>query len=95
MKHTVFTLLAAAALVLAAVTLGRDTPARITENVTPAASGEVSIHGYGDGDDTCQEWTDGCRTCRRPATGEPFCSNMPIACQPATVSCAQRTEPAK
>jgi hypothetical protein len=94
MKHTIFTGLLVAALMLAAVTLGRDTPARLAENLAPASE-EASIHAYGDNDATCQEWTDSCRTCRRPETGEPFCSNVGIACQPAAITCARRTEPPK
>jgi hypothetical protein len=95
MKHVLFTGLAVAALVLAAVTLGGDAPMRFAENAPSAASEEASIHAYGDSDKTCQEWTDGCRTCSRPESGELFCSNMPIACQPAAITCARRTEPAK
>ncbi len=93
MKHVIFTGLAAAALVLAAVMLGGDSPVRLAENAPTAE--EVSIHGYGDSDTTCREWTDGCRTCSRPENGELFCSNMPIACQPVAISCARRAEPAK
>jgi hypothetical protein len=93
MKHVIFTGLAVAALVLAAVTLGRDSPVRLAENA-PSAE-DVSIHRYGDSDKTCQEWTDGCRTCSRPQSAEMFCSNMPIACQPAAITCARRAEPPK
>ena len=93
MKHVIFTGLAVAALVLAAVMLGGDSPERLAENA-PSAE-EASIHGYGDGDKTCQEWTDNCRTCSRPESGEPLCSNMPIACQPAAITCVRRAEPAK
>jgi hypothetical protein len=95
MKHLLFTGLAAAALVLAAVTLGRDSPVRLAENAPSAAAEDVSIHGFGDSDKSCQEWTDGCRTCSRPENGELFCSNMPIACQPVAIGCARRAEPPK
>ena len=95
MKHVLFTGLAVAALVLAAVTLGADAPMRLAENAPSAASEEASIHAYGDSDKTCQEWTDGCRTCSRPESGDLFCSNMPIACQPVAITCARRAEPAK
>ena len=81
MKHLLHTGLAVAALVLAAATLGAS-PLRLAENAPAAASEDVSIHAYGDSDKTCQQWTDGCRTCSRPENGELFCSNMPIACQP-------------
>jgi hypothetical protein len=92
MKHVLFTGLAAAALMLAAVTLGGDSPVRFAENA-PAASEDASIHAYGDSNQTCEEWTDGCRTCSRPESGDLFCSNMPIACQPVAISCARRAEP--
>jgi hypothetical protein len=95
MKHVVFTGLAAVALVLAAVMLGGDAPVRLAENAPSAASEEASIHAYGDSDKTCLEWTDSCRSCTRPENGELFCSNMPIACQPAAITCARRAEPAK
>src|SRR3954447_22595161 len=95
MKHVLFTGLAAAALVLAAVTLGRDSPVRLAENAPSAASEDASIHAYGDSNQTCEEWTDGCRTCTRPLSGDLFCSNMPIACQPKTISCARQVDPPK
>jgi hypothetical protein len=95
MKHVLLTGLAVAALMLAAVTLGRDSPVRLAANAPSAASDEASIHAYGDSNQTCQEWTDGCRTCRRPQGGEPFCSNIPIACQPKTIICALQAEPPK
>jgi hypothetical protein len=47
MKHVIFTGLAVAALVLAAVMLGGDSPVRLAQNA-PSAE-EASIHGYGDG----------------------------------------------
>jgi hypothetical protein len=95
MKHVLFTGLAVAALMLAVVTLGRDSPVRLAENAPSAASEDASIHAYGDSNQTCQEWTDGCRTCSRPQSGDLFCSNMPIACQPKTISCARQVEPPK
>ena len=95
MKHTIFTSLAVAVVLLTAFSLGRDTPVRQAENASPVASEEASIHAFGDSDKTCQEWSDGCRTCRRPDAGEAFCSNMPIACQPTAITCARRTEPPK
>jgi hypothetical protein len=60
----------------------------------PAQDG-ASMHSYGDSDKTCQEWTDSCRTCRRPEMGEPACSNIGIACQPKPIACARRAEPPK
>lgn len=56
---------------------------------------EASLHGYGDTDKTCQEWTDGCRSCRRLESGEPLCPNIGIACQPKAITCAKRAEEKK
>lgn len=95
MKRLAFIGLAVATLVLAAATLGGDAPVRLAENAPSAASEEASIHGYGDANPTCLEWTDGCRTCSRPQGGDMFCSNMPIACQPIAITCAARVEPPK
>jgi len=60
----------------------------------PAAE-EASLHGFGDRDKTCQEWTDACRTCKRAENGDPVCSNIGPACQPQAITCARRSEPAK
>jgi hypothetical protein len=57
--------------------------------------GGVSIQGYGDNNKICQEWTDGCRTCTRPESGDPVCSNPGIACQPKAISCSRRAEEKK
>ncbi len=56
---------------------------------------DLSLQGYGDSYKTCQEWTDGCRTCARQEGGEPGCSNIGPTCQPAAISCVRRSEPAK
>jgi hypothetical protein len=95
MKHTLLAGLAALVLAGGAMTLGRDTPLRAAEIPVPSLKADVSIHAFGDREKTCQEWTDGCRTCSRPNDGAPFCSNMPIACQPAAITCTRRSEPAK
>ena len=66
-----------------------------TPPVTPPA-GAPSIQAYGDRDKTCQQWIDGCRACGRGNDGAPVCSNIGIACQPASVQCTTRKEePAK
>ena len=57
--------------------------------------GEVSIQGYGDKNKLCQEWTDGCRTCTRPESGDAVCSNVGIVCQPKAISCSKRAEQKK
>jgi hypothetical protein len=41
-------------------------------------------------DVTCVEWTDGCRVCRKPVTGETACSNVGPACTPQPARCTQR-----
>jgi hypothetical protein len=56
---------------------------------------DASIHGYGDRDTTCAEWTDGCRTCRRDEAGAPVCSNIGPTCQPAAITCSRKVEPAR
>ena len=43
---------------------------------------QVHAFNYGDCDNTCLRWSDGCRTCIRLADGSPSCSNIGIACQP-------------
>jgi invasion protein IalB len=60
-----------------------------------AAAEDASIHGYGDTDKTCQEWTDSCRICTRSETDEPVCSNIAIACQPKAIACVRRAEEKK
>jgi len=59
------------------------------------AAQEASIHGFGDRDKTCQEWTDACRSCKRADNGDPVCSNIGPACQPQAITCSRRSEPAK
>ena len=66
-----------------------------TQPAPDAAAAEASLHAYGDSNKTCREWTDGCRVCRRPETGEPNCSNIGIACQPKAITCAARLDPPK
>jgi hypothetical protein len=61
----------------------------------PGSAEDASMHGYGDIDKTCQEWTDGCRTCRRSGAGAPVCPNIGIACQPKAITCERRDEPPK
>ncbi len=56
---------------------------------------DISIQAYGDKNKSCQEWTDGCRTCQRSDASEPICSNIGIACQPKPITCTRRAEPPK
>lgn len=41
-------------------------------------------------DAACTEWTDGCRVCTKPSSGEATCSNPGIACTPRAVVCSRR-----
>ena len=41
-------------------------------------------------DASCVAWTDGCRVCRKPETGETVCSNVGPACIPQAIQCTQR-----
>ena len=85
------------AMALALAFGGASAQAPKTEPVqgpTPAQE-EASLHGFGDADKTCQEWTDGCRTCQRSDAGEPICPNIGIACQPKAISCTRRSEAPK
>jgi hypothetical protein len=82
-------LAATAALVLCSAAAAQTPPQ------PSAAQEEASLHGFGDADKTCQEWTDGCRTCTRPESGEAGCSNIGIACQPNAISCTRRAEEKK
>ena len=84
---------AAILLVIAAFALGASAQAPTPS--APAPSEEISLHRYGESEKTCQDWTDGCRTCSRPGSGEPVCSNIGIACQPKPILCAKRAEEKK
>jgi len=83
----------AAGIVLAVAAFALGASAQ-TPPPTPAQE-EASLHGFGDADKTCQEWTDGCRTCMRPESGEAVCSNIGIACQPKAINCTRRVEEKK
>ena len=63
-----------------------DVPA---EDPIPAEEHEaLPIQHYGETDKACLQWSDGCRSCSRGAEGKPaVCSNISIACQPASVTC--------
>ena len=45
---------------------------------------------YNPPDAACIEWTDGCRVCVKPASGEATCSNPGIACTPRAVARSRR-----
>ena len=78
-----------------ALSLGASAQAPSLPPAQDSHAEEASLHGYGDSDKTCQEWTDSCRTCQRSDTSEPVCPNIGIACQPKAITCARRAEPPK
>ena len=80
---------------LAALLLVGASAQRPEPKPADATAEDISIHAYGDSDKTCQEWTDGCRTCLRSDAGEPVCPNIGIACQPKAVTCERRAEEKK
>ena len=88
--RNVFT--AAALLLCLLLAASQDSSIRdaIAAELTVPAPADISIQAYGDKNKTCQEWTDGCRTCTRPESGEPVCSNVGIACQPKAIGCTKR-----
>ena len=85
----------AIALMLALAFGGASAQAPTTQSAPDPRAEEASLHGYGDAEKTCQEWTDGCRTCQRSDTGEPVCPNIGIACQPKAIACVRRAEEKK
>jgi hypothetical protein len=85
----------AAAIVLAVAAFALGASAQTPSPTSPPTPEEVSLHAYGDREKTCQEWTDGCRTCVRSGTGDPTCPNIGIACQPKVISCSKRAEEKK
>ena len=87
--------LIALALALAFGGASAQAPAPQPVQAPNPAQEEASLHGYGDADKTCQEWTDGCRTCQRSDAGEPVCPNIGIACQPKAITCSRREEEKK
>jgi hypothetical protein len=47
-----------------------------------APNPEIHLYNYGKINLSCQQWSDGCRTCTREG-----CSNIGPACQPKEVRC--------
>jgi len=78
-----------------ALTLAASAQAPPSPPLQDPRAEEASLHGYGDSDKTCQEWTDSCRTCQRSDGAEPVCSNVGIACQPKAITCVRRAEEKK
>src|SRR5215470_2792572 len=85
----------------ATLSVEADAPIPVAERLAQlpkpvdSAAAEASIHDYASRDKACQEWTDGCRTCRSGADGQPVCGNIGPACQPQSVTCTRRNEQAK
>ena len=68
--------------------LAADLPVKPAPASKPAASSGAGPLSAPDA--TCLEWTDGCRTCQRPAGGAAACSNVGIACVPKEMQCTRR-----
>src|ERR1700692_2258707 len=54
---------------------------------TAVSADKPSVQAYGQSNQSCQEWTDGCVTCMRNQAASPSCSTSGIACQPRDVIC--------
>jgi len=71
-----------AALLLTTATAAAQPP-EPSPSQAPSPPPSWHVENYGDFHATCSRWSDGCRTCARGSAGEPICSNIGIACQPA------------
>jgi hypothetical protein len=72
--------------VAADLELPKPKPAPVSAPVsTPSAD-----NPYNPPDAACIEWTDGCRVCVKPASGEATCSNPGIACTARVITCSRR-----
>jgi hypothetical protein len=67
--------------------IAADLPA---QPAPPAPAAPMAASPLAAPDAACLEWSDGCRTCQRPAGGEPACSNIGIACVPRASVCVRR-----
>jgi hypothetical protein len=83
-------LLSSASADRALLELAADLPVPPPVSRPAAPPAEPSLLGYGDANKSCAEWTDGCRTCTRSASGDPMCPNIGPACQPKPVSCSRQ-----
>ncbi len=69
-----------------------DLPLKPAPKAAPAANAQPAAAGSGPfapPSPTCQEWTDGCRTCQRAPGGDAVCSNVGIACVSKAVTCTR------
>jgi len=62
-------------------------PANPAPSTAPAAPANASPLAPPNA--ACLEWSDGCRTCQRPAGGEAACSNIGVACVPKENRCTR------
>jgi hypothetical protein len=69
-------------------------PAQPAPSVSPAPSAappaSTSAGPLAPPSAACLEWSDGCRTCQRPAGGKIACSNVGIACMPKQNQCVRQ-----
>jgi hypothetical protein len=72
-----------AAIVL--ITLAVTGGSRADEAPPMSPQEESSLQGYAAAHPDCQEWNDGCATCRRDSS--VHCSTSGIACQPHEIAC--------
>jgi hypothetical protein len=72
-------------------TIAADLPVKPAPPSQPAASAPPSkASPLAAPSASCLEWSDGCRTCQRAASGEIACSNVGIACVPKEEQCTRR-----
>jgi hypothetical protein len=93
-RLTLINIAAAVAALLLPIVLASLAVRQAQFAITLSAMDEASVHGYGDIEKACLEWTDSCRTCRR-AGDTVTCSNIGIACQPKPITCVRREEAPK
>jgi len=80
--------LVAASALWPAVALASDaTPPALP---VPPASAPPATSIFVPPEPACLEWTDGCRVCRKPPTGEVACSNIGTACLQQAPRCTRR-----
>jgi hypothetical protein len=82
----------AVTLALATSAAAADLPLKPAPKAVPASNTPVPATAPGPfaaPSLTCQEWTDGCRTCQRAPGGEASCSNVGIACVSNETECTR------
>jgi hypothetical protein len=61
-------------------------PGALAPDRTPPSAADT-MWQFGQQQQLCVEWTDGCRVCRRIAANEMSCSNVGIACRLEAIRC--------